>query len=108
MQLITFVQKKIIQSFEEKFNVDLKMVVSDNPEYEHFKHVSSIQNWIKTQPHLPQNIRKIHFWIYAMIFSELFYVQSRTSIFSYFEQGTFLLKKSVSHWFDRHDKHLNI
>lgn len=34
------------------------MVVTDNPEYEHFKHVSTIQSWIKTQPHLPQNIRK--------------------------------------------------
>lgn len=34
------------------------MVVTDNPEYEHFKHVEEIQSWIKTQPNLPQNIRK--------------------------------------------------
>lgn len=25
-------------------------------EYEHFKHVPALQNWIRTQPHLPQNI----------------------------------------------------
>lgn len=36
------------------------MVVTDNPEYEHFKHVPAIQSWIKTQPHLPQNIRKTY------------------------------------------------
>lgn len=35
------------------------MVVTDNPEYEHFKHVPAIQSWIKTQSHLPQNIRKL-------------------------------------------------
>lgn len=34
------------------------MVVTDNPEYEHFKHVTTLQSWLKTQPHLPQNIRK--------------------------------------------------
>lgn len=34
------------------------MVVTDNPEYEHFKYVANIQSWIKTQPHLPQNIRE--------------------------------------------------
>lgn len=41
---------------EKKF----KMVISDNVEYEHFKLVPAIQSWIKTQPHLPQNIRKYH------------------------------------------------
>lgn len=25
-------------------------------EYEHFKHVPALQNWIRTQSHLPQNI----------------------------------------------------
>lgn len=34
------------------------MVVTDNPEYEHFKHVTTLQSWLKTQSHLPQNIRK--------------------------------------------------
>lgn len=34
------------------------MVVTDNPEYEHFKHVATLQSWLKTQLHLPQNIRK--------------------------------------------------
>lgn len=35
------------------------MVVTDNPEYEHFKHVTTLQSWLKTQPHLPQNIHPI-------------------------------------------------
>lgn len=34
------------------------MVISDQSEYDHFKYVTVIQNWLKTQPHLPQNIRK--------------------------------------------------
>lgn len=43
------------------------MVVTDNPEYEHFKHVDAIQSWIKTQPHLPQNIRKTSFFIHNLV-----------------------------------------
>lgn len=35
------------------------MVVSDQAEYDHFKYVAVIQDWLKAQPHLPQNIRKL-------------------------------------------------
>lgn len=36
------------------------MVISDIGEFEHFKHVPAIQNWIRTQAHLPQNISKLN------------------------------------------------
>lgn len=36
------------------------MVIIDNPEYEHFKFVPVIKCWLKTQPQLPQNIRKLN------------------------------------------------
>lgn len=39
------------------------MVVSDTAEYEHFKNVPALQSWIRTQPHLPQNIGKIFTFI---------------------------------------------
>lgn len=50
-------REKKATNFICKSKAAIIMGINEN-EFEHFKHVPALQNWIKTQPHLPQNIGK--------------------------------------------------
>lgn len=62
-------REKEATNFICKSKAAIIMGINEN-EFEHFKHVPALQNWIKTQPHLPQNIGKHsssstrNFWVF--------------------------------------------